>query len=313
MNFRTQNFMVAPLPKMQTKVQSIINRWLLADTVSAMDIHKMLGTIQYMAPLVPRGRLRFRPIQWWASEAWDQTTEDWAHRTTFPDWVIHHLAWWASPAVSQGLSLKIQDSDFTLSQMRPPMDGGLNWEPQYQCAVVQSSKPEPHQYFGNWSPVLWLRYYIIGNMTQRRIPMWRTYYEGCDWQHLYSLSGTFIWCWCHFSGLRLLQQGTGRQAVRSIWNGGHSKHVFFWRWLWHAVDHSFMLSVWLMHILLSDEEMWRPVHSEFTTGIGIHGQESASQPGAWMGYSAWNCSSQSPRNRKDAMSGSATTALLTWY
>ena len=30
--------------------------------VSALDVHKMLGIIQYMAPLVPRGRIRFRPI-----------------------------------------------------------------------------------------------------------------------------------------------------------------------------------------------------------------------------------------------------------
>ena len=76
MCFRTQDFTVAPMPKMQIKVQSIINHWRLADTVSALDIHKMLGAIQYMAPLVLRGCFRFWLIQWWASEAWDQSSED---------------------------------------------------------------------------------------------------------------------------------------------------------------------------------------------------------------------------------------------
>ena len=99
---------------MWIKVQSIINHWRLADTVSALDIDKMLGTIQYMAPLVPRGRLRFWPIQWWASEDWDQTSENWAQVITVPDWIIHNLSWWASHSVSQLLSLKVQGTDFTM-------------------------------------------------------------------------------------------------------------------------------------------------------------------------------------------------------
>ena len=63
-----QDFMVAPLPKMRVKVQSIIDDWQVAASISALDMHRMLGTIQYMAPLVPRGwlRIRFHPIQWWA-------------------------------------------------------------------------------------------------------------------------------------------------------------------------------------------------------------------------------------------------------
>ena len=96
MHYRTQDLTVAPMPKMRMKVQAIINHWRLA-----LDIHKILGKIQYMALLVPRRRLRFRPMQWWASESWDQTSEDWAQRITVPDWVIHHLSWWASPAVSR--------------------------------------------------------------------------------------------------------------------------------------------------------------------------------------------------------------------
>ena len=110
-----QDFTVAPLLKMRVKVQSIIvhNRS-VATSILGLDMHRMLGTIQYMAPLVPRGRLRFRPIQWWASEVWDQTTGNWDQRIQVPSWIIHQLAWWASPAVMQGLSLEFRETELTL-------------------------------------------------------------------------------------------------------------------------------------------------------------------------------------------------------
>ena len=64
MHFRTQDFTMAPPPKMRTKVQADVDHWRLVATVSAL-VYRVLGTIQYMVPLVPRGRLIFRPIQWW--------------------------------------------------------------------------------------------------------------------------------------------------------------------------------------------------------------------------------------------------------
>ena len=62
MHFWTQDFMAAPLPEMRTNVQAILAHWRFATTVSALDLHRMMSTIQYMAPLVPRDWLRFRPI-----------------------------------------------------------------------------------------------------------------------------------------------------------------------------------------------------------------------------------------------------------
>ena len=46
----TQEFTVAPLPKMRIKVQ-VIDHWHWATTVSALDMHRMPGTIQYIGPL----------------------------------------------------------------------------------------------------------------------------------------------------------------------------------------------------------------------------------------------------------------------
>ena len=37
---------------------------------------------------------------------------------------------------------------------------------------------------------------------------------------------------------------------------GRSNCACFWPWLQDVVDHTVTLSVWLMHILHSDEEMW---------------------------------------------------------
>ena len=72
-----------------------------------------------------------------------------------PDWVIHHLAWWASPAMSQGLPLKIRDTNFTLfTDASTHGWGGSTGQPQYQWPVVQRSTSEPHQYFGNISHLL---------------------------------------------------------------------------------------------------------------------------------------------------------------
>ena len=39
--FWTQDFTVAPLPKMRTKVQSILDHWRWAETLSALDIHRI--------------------------------------------------------------------------------------------------------------------------------------------------------------------------------------------------------------------------------------------------------------------------------
>ena len=114
MHFRTVPHTVAPLPKMRIKVQGILDHWRIAQDVSARDVHHMLGVLNYMAGLVPRGRLRFRPIQWWAMEAWDQVRGLWSDRINVPASIIHQIAWWASPAVNQGLSLLSREAELTL-------------------------------------------------------------------------------------------------------------------------------------------------------------------------------------------------------
>ena len=67
-----------------------------------------------VASLVRRGRLRLRPVQWWAATAWCQRTGNWSDRIQVPQWVLSEVAWWSSPAVLQGLPLAARETEVTL-------------------------------------------------------------------------------------------------------------------------------------------------------------------------------------------------------
>ena len=78
MQFNTRPFTVAPLPKMHVKVQSVHQHWMANPNITARDLHRLLGMLVFMASLVRRGRLRLRPVQWWAATAWCQRTGNWS-------------------------------------------------------------------------------------------------------------------------------------------------------------------------------------------------------------------------------------------
>ena len=111
---------------MRTKVQSIISHWQLADTMSALNVHRTLGKILYMAPLVPEDVSGSGSSNGGPAKRGTRQQKIGLKTITVPDWVIHHLAWWASPAVSQRVSLKIQDTDFTVFTDASTHGWGLN-------------------------------------------------------------------------------------------------------------------------------------------------------------------------------------------
>ena len=112
--FNTRQFTVAPLLKMRLK--SPVRSSTLDDQpkhqgprsaqiVGHSGVHGFAGTT---------GRLCLRPVQWWAAAAWCQRTGNWTDRITVPPWVLAEVAWWASPAVLQGLSLATDETEGTL-------------------------------------------------------------------------------------------------------------------------------------------------------------------------------------------------------
>ena len=114
MQFNTCAYTVAPLPRMRVKIQNTLDHWRSHPLISARDLHRLLGMLTFMATLVPRGRLRLRPIQWWASEVWCQETGSWSDRISVTPTILHQVAWWASPAVLQGVSLSALETEITL-------------------------------------------------------------------------------------------------------------------------------------------------------------------------------------------------------
>ena len=114
MQFNTCVYTVAPLPKMRVKIQNTLDHWRSHPLISARDLHRLLGMLTFMATLVPRGRLRLRPIQWWASEVWCQETGSWSDRISVTPTILHQVAWWASPVVLQGVSLSALETEITL-------------------------------------------------------------------------------------------------------------------------------------------------------------------------------------------------------
>ena len=115
MPFNTRRFTVAPLTKMRLKVQSVHQHWMANPNITARDLHRLLSMLVFMASLVRRGRLRLRPVQWWATTAWCQRTGNWSDRIQVPQWVLSEVAWWSSPAVLQGLPLVTKETEVTLS------------------------------------------------------------------------------------------------------------------------------------------------------------------------------------------------------
>ena len=88
--------------------------WMTDLNITARDLHRLLGMLVFMALLVWRVRLRLRLVQWWAATAWCQRTGSWSDRITVPQWFLSEVAWWASPAVLQGLPLATKGREVTL-------------------------------------------------------------------------------------------------------------------------------------------------------------------------------------------------------
>ena len=114
MQFNTCAYTVAPVPKMRVKIQNTLDHWRSHPLISARDLHRLLGMLTFMATLVPRDRLRLRPIQCWASEVWCQETGSWSDRISVIPTILHQVAWWASPAVLQWVSLSALETEITL-------------------------------------------------------------------------------------------------------------------------------------------------------------------------------------------------------
>ena len=150
MQFNTRRFTVTPLPKMRVKVQSVHQHWMANPNITARDLHRLLGMLVFMASLVWPGRLRLRPVQWWAATAWCQRTGNWSDRIQVPQWVLSEVAWWSSPAVLQGLPLVTKETEVTLFTDASSSGWGAQLGSRStHGTVVSISKIMPHKRSGD--------------------------------------------------------------------------------------------------------------------------------------------------------------------
>ena len=91
-----------------------LDHWRSRPWVTALDLHRLLGILNFMATLVPRGRMPLRPVQWWAKEVWCQEEGLWSHVALITPSILHKLAWWASPVVFWGIWLSTREAELTL-------------------------------------------------------------------------------------------------------------------------------------------------------------------------------------------------------
>ena len=83
-SFSTCNFTsVQHFPLSDTRHNWSWNFWRHHPNVSTGDLHWLFGILTYMATLVPRGRTRLHPFQWWASDAWLQGMGQRSHHVVF--------------------------------------------------------------------------------------------------------------------------------------------------------------------------------------------------------------------------------------
>jgi hypothetical protein len=116
MSFQTDLEMVQVRPsedlrqRLVSRLKALHNNPVL----TAKQWSSLFGLLQYMAPLVPQGRLRLRPIQWSFKKLWCQATGTWEDRLTLPRSLLAKLRWWISPEAFTGVLSVTPPSQLTL-------------------------------------------------------------------------------------------------------------------------------------------------------------------------------------------------------
>ena len=108
---------------MRLKVQSVHQHWMSDPNITARDLHRLLG-------------IHLRPVQWWAATAWCQRTGSRSDRIIVAQWVLSEVAWWASSAVLQGLTLATKETEVTL-EMQAIINAVRDFLPHLRSRVVR--------------------------------------------------------------------------------------------------------------------------------------------------------------------------------
>lgn len=71
--------------------------------VTARQLASLMGLLKYMAPMIRRGMLHLRPLQWAVKDFWVQATGQWSDVLTLPSHVWEQFQWFTQPHVLLGV------------------------------------------------------------------------------------------------------------------------------------------------------------------------------------------------------------------
>ena len=114
MAFNTVTGTVSPAPKHITKVHTLYSLACRRPVWTARQFYSLLGYLQFLAPLVHRGRLHLRPIQRWFQARWTQHTGRWRDPIRLDHELLQLLRWWTLPDRFGGVPLLPREPSMTL-------------------------------------------------------------------------------------------------------------------------------------------------------------------------------------------------------
>ena len=112
--FDTSKNYMAPSMENRQKLVDKIELIRSAKAVSAQTLLALLGSMNFAARLVWRGRLHMRPIQMWLLSRWKIDRGQLTDQIAVTDLLVHHLSWWTEERLQRGKHLFAQKPDFTI-------------------------------------------------------------------------------------------------------------------------------------------------------------------------------------------------------
>ena len=112
--FDTSKNYMAPSMENRQKLVDKIELIRSAKAVSAQTLLALLGSMNFAAQLVWRGRLHMRPIQMWLLSRWKIDRGQLTDQIAVTDLLVHHLSWWTEERLQRGRHLFAQKPAFTI-------------------------------------------------------------------------------------------------------------------------------------------------------------------------------------------------------
>ena len=114
LRFDTIRGVVAPHDKFLLRTRILAAQLRHNPVWSARRLHSLVGVIQFMAPLVHRGRMHLRAVQRWIRARWQQATGRWTDLIQTDPELYHAILWWTQEDRFKGVPLHPPKATVTL-------------------------------------------------------------------------------------------------------------------------------------------------------------------------------------------------------